>query len=566
MSGSAPVRMAVGVTVATLATVATLGLPMVAASAVSSAASPAGSGSWFHDPISAAGRAAQVAVPREPARTIGERVRATRAMYRARSGSLAVPLSWARGHQLGLGQSVVMAGSSFSYDDGQPTAGTRQAIRTLTRSLSQVRGVRCEGYADFGGAPGGERPLSLDRARAVCAVIARNTSGLTTHSVGYGIFRPVLIGGHRTSRAANRRVVVEVTRWSAPSTTPPAPAPVATAPGAPRLSRVVAGQTSLTVVFERPSRTGGAAIQRYQVSVDGGTTWRTVTASGPGPFTVTMTGLAPGTRYHVAVRAVNRVGNSPSSNPVTTATTAAAGPVVTVPGAPHLSTAVPTQTSITIGFERPAGDGGAAITAYQVSVDGGTTWRTVPATGTGPFTAVIDGLTPSTAYTVAVRAVNTVGTSARSNTITTTTTTAAVAPTAPVITAIQSRSRVVGSGSQAYDTLTFEAPTSDGGAPITGYQWSTDDGVTWTDLTYAGSGPYSGEVVEPATCTSYRYLIRAVNSAGAGPVSNQRTTSYCPCSGRRQAPQLVAPLRGLGSVRACRSARRAAAVDEPADD
>ncbi len=462
-------------------------------------------------------------MPRNPERTIGDVVRHTRATYRTRNGSLAVPIAWARGHELVRGQSVVLGGSSFSYDHGQPTAGTRQAVRTLTRSLTEVRSVRCEGYADFGGTPGGERALSRNRARAVCAVIARNTAGISTLSVGYGIFRPVLIGGHHTIRAANRRVVVQVTR-SRPA---PTPAPAATAPEAPHLSRVVAQQTTATVRFERPARDGGAAIVRYQVSLDGGTSWRTVPGTGSGPFTVTVTGLRAGTSYTVAVRAANRVGNSPRSNLVTTRTTAPPGPVVTVPGPPHLSTAVAAQTSITIGFERPASDGGAAITQYQASVDGGATWRNVPGTGAGPFTAVLTGLTPSTGYTVAVRAVNSIGTGARSNTITTATTAAAVAPTAPVITSVTSDVSYDGTTFHRVDTINFDAPSSDGGSPIIGYQWSTDTGDTWTDLAYTGSDPYTGDVTGSTSCTPPDYIIRAVTAVGAGAVSNEEPAQFC---------------------------------------
>lgn len=516
MSGSAPVRMAVGVAVVTFATVASVGVPMVSASAVS------GSGSWFHDPVSAAGRAAEVAVPRHPARTIGDAVRHTRATYRARSGSLAVPIAWARGHQLTSGQAVVMGGSSFSYDHGNPTAGTRRAIRSLTRSLTAARSVRCEGYADFGGAPGGERPLSLERARAVCAVIARNTSGVSTQSVGYGIFRPVVIGGRHAGRAENRRVVVKVTRSGQ----------VAHVPDAPHLSRVVAARTSATVRFERPASDGGAAIVRYQVSLNGGTSWRNVSASGPGPFSVAVTGLTAGTRYTVAVRAVNRIGDSPRSNLITTRTTTASGPAVTVPDPPHLSTAVPAQTSITAGFERPAEDGGSAITGYQASVDGGATWRNVPGTGAGPFSVQLTGLTPASSYTVAVRAVNSVGTSARSNTIITATNDtppASTPPTPPFITSVSAETRFSDGQPQTYDTIEFDAPTSDGGSPITGYQWSTDAGATWTDLAYTGSNPYSGEVREPVFCGGeLDYVIRAVNSAGGGEPSNTVSVFYCP--------------------------------------
>lgn len=375
--------------------------------ALSSASASAAGDSWFHDPVSAANRAAQVAVPRQPGHTIGERVRRTRATYRARNGSIAVPASWARGHTLTRGQAVVIGGRAFTYDNGGLSAATRRTVLRLTRSLDGVRSVSCQGHADFGGAPGGEKALSRQRARAVCGLIARNTDGISTRSYGFGIFRPVVIGGNQSDRIDNRRVVVKVMS-----------SVVFAAPDAPRLSTVTPGTTSLTIGFERPGYDGDAPITGYQATVDGGATWRDVATTGSGPFSVALSGLTPATSYVIAVRAGNRMGYGPRSNRIAVSTER----LVTVPDAPHLSTVTPAALSVTADFEAPTEDGGASITGYQASVDGGATWRDVVTSGSGPFSVQLDNLTQQTHYTIAVRAQNSVGSSVASNTIDTTTT------------------------------------------------------------------------------------------------------------------------------------------------
>jgi hypothetical protein len=121
---------------------------------------------------------------------------------------------------------------------------------------------------------------------------------------------------------------------------------------------------------------------------------------------------------------VNRLGTSVRSNTVTTRTLAEVmvpGPVVTVPDPPSLTSAVAARTRIDIAFERPVSDGGGAITQYQASVDDGVTWRDVPGTGTGPFTAQLTGLAPNTVYAVVVRAFNDIGASGPSNSLVRTT-------------------------------------------------------------------------------------------------------------------------------------------------
>ena len=95
--------------------------------------------------------------------------------------------------------------------------------------------------------------------------------------------------------------------WSAPVAATPV-----SLPGAPSVTAVESGNRSLRVTFDAPSSNGGAAIERYEYTHDGGATWATAAGSP-----VTLTGLVNGTEYGVQVRAVNAVGAGPASEPVT---------------------------------------------------------------------------------------------------------------------------------------------------------------------------------------------------------------------------------------------------------
>ena len=100
--------------------------------------------------------------------------------------------------------------------------------------------------------------------------------------------------------------------WSSTvSATPVRPA------DAPRVTQVVPGNRHVTVHVAAPASDGGAPVEGYEYSVDGGSTWVPVTGS---PFTVPH--LTNGVAYDVVVRAVTAAGpGEPSS-------AAAAAPVV----------------------------------------------------------------------------------------------------------------------------------------------------------------------------------------------------------------------------------------------
>jgi titin len=78
---------------------------------------------------------------------------------------------------------------------------------------------------------------------------------------------------------------------------------------------------------------------------------------------------------------------------------------------------------------------------------------------------------------------------------------------------------VVPSAGNARVGLSWTAPVSDGGAPVTGYaiQRSTDSGSTWATMTVnSGSSATTGIATGLSNGTSYVFRVAAVNAAGTG--------------------------------------------------
>lgn len=79
-------------------------------------------------------------------------------------------------------------------------------------------------------------------------------------------------------------------------------------------------------------------------------------------------------------------------------------PTVSAPGAPTNLVATPLDGSASISFTAPASDGGAAISNYQYSINGGVWTAVNPASSA--TTLLISGLTNGVEYSIRVRAVN----------------------------------------------------------------------------------------------------------------------------------------------------------------
>jgi hypothetical protein len=303
-------------------------------------------------------------------------------------------------------------------------------------------------------------------------------------------------------------------------------------PPAPTIGTAIStGQTTASVAFTAPGATNPYAfVDTYLITSytaqayaypAGTATGITGTVSASGAYgTVNITGLTAGTQYTFKVKATNATGDGPYSSDSNSVTTTAAA---TVPGAPTIGAAIPTgQTTATVAFTPPSSDGGSAITSYSaISTPG-----SITATGSSsPIT--VTGLTASTSYTFKVRATNAVGNGSYSSDSASITTNAVpTVPGAPTITGATATGETTAS-------VSFSAPASNGGSPITSYTILSSPGGITSTLSQAGGGTFN--VTGLTGGTTYTFTVKATNSVGDSSYSSASssitTTSAGPAIG-----------------------------------
>jgi hypothetical protein len=196
----------------------------------------------------------------------------------------------------------------------------------------------------------------------------------------------------------------------------------------------------------------------------------------------------------------------------------------TTPSAPTITSSTQGVASLSIAFDDPAFNGGLVLTKYEhaVSTNGSTfsAWALASSSTSPPTSPVtVHGLTNGQAYYVKIRAVNSLGPGPESN-VWNTTTTPRTVPNAPTLVSV----------SRGYRSLTvsFTAPSFNGGSAITDYEYSTNNGTSWASMVQSGTANYS--IPSLLDFTLYSVRVRAVNVAGPGVSSNmiQETTAGIP--------------------------------------
>ena len=360
---------------------------------------------------------------------------------------------------------------------------------------------------------------------ATLTVIARAKPGwedMTFHddpdadSVAAGYQRNLAVGANRitvratpTGASGTRNYTITVTRTTTPSE--------------PRNLRAASADQSVRLTWTAPSSDGGMDIEGYDfrsknADADNGQwmdddTWSPISGSDDSTTSHDVDSLINGTTYIFQVRARNANGNGSASN------TAEATPARPLP-APVWTTDPPSVVAgnrrVTLSWTRitDATD----LDIEDESVSGYQYRRRVGTGGWGGWTTIADsdlvesgttrsytvtGLTNDTTYRFQVRGRSSVGDGAASTEVEATP--EAGAPGAPT------NLRATAGDEQV--TLSWTAPSDDGGEPITGYEYryreqSSSYPVVWTAT---GDTRTTVTVYSRNNGTTYFFQVRAVN-------------------------------------------------------
>ena len=275
-------------------------------------------------------------------------------------------------------------------------------------------------------------------------------------------------------------------------------------PGPPTRLTATAGNGRVTLSWSPPASNGGAAIIGYDVYMGTGSHGESrspVNGGLIGGTNYTVSGLTNGTRYYFTADAVNDANLHSVVSAEASATPAAP---VTAPGAPRGLTAAAGDAQVSLSWQAPGSNGGAAITGYRV-YQGTSKKPAASVTGTG---TTVKNLTNGTAYSFKVTAVNKAGEGPASGAASATPTAKVTKPGPPNgLTASPGNGKV---------TLSWKAPGSDGGTGISGYEiyrGTSPGGESGTPVNASLVAGTSFTAAGLTNGTRYYFTVAAVNKA-----------------------------------------------------
>ena len=283
---------------------------------------------------------------------------------------------------------------------------------------------------------------------------------------------------------------------------------------------VAVGDRQLEFTWDAPAN-GGSKILRYTYGVN--TSFEnteivpphtTIPSSDAETTSLTVTGLTNGVAYDVRINAVNSVGPGPFN-------IAQAEVPATFPTAPRNLRAEAGDQQVTLRWTAPSSNGGNAIEEYQYQQKTGNgdfgSWTPITGSNANTTEHIVTGLTNGTTYAFKVRAKNPRGEGPASNAVT------AVPRTVP--SAPQSFAAAAGNGRVQLD---WTAPASDGGFPITHYEFrfrpASSSFTEWTRVPGSNVNTTTYTVPGLTNGTLHTFELRAATASTLGTAASATAT------------------------------------------
>ena len=282
----------------------------------------------------------------------------------------------------------------------------------------------------------------------------------------------------------------------------------------------VGGDKQARLTWKAPVSNGGLPVIDYVVEVRaaGDLIWKTFADGVSTATSATVTGLTNGVSYAFRVTAKNSFGSSAAS------AESASVLVLGLPGtasAPVATAGV--RAEVHLAWTPPTDTGGVLLTDYDIQYrkTTDTVWTSYPHTPSPAAGIVINGLSTGSTYVFRVAAKNPLGAgpaSAISNAVT-----VIAAPTQPTNVVAKAGDKVV--------NLSWTAPLTNNGSPITDYVIEVRKATetTWTVYADSVSAATSAIVANLGNGTSYAFRVTAKNGAGlSAPSAESSATPFGP--------------------------------------